>query len=200
MDFLQSHFTAFDLLLVVTLIFSMLIGLARGFVREFFGLLAWVGALFLGSKEHHWFSHWISSWIHEPILVKIISHFCFFVFFLIVFLLIAQWLSCYIKNSMAQSIDRSLGIVFGFVRGLGVICAFYIGSLFFVLPEKQPMIVKMSKSYTLLNKSAFFLEGLMPHMLRDKTFFQKSIQELRPEEISAQQLTRELSAPPIIPK
>lgn len=194
-EYTYGYFNAFDLLLVVTLGFSMIMGFARGFVREFLGLFAWAGAVWVTTRGYMWPSVFFSPWITEPAILKLISSLSVFCLSLVVFLFLVQWLSYSIQNSMAQSVDRSLGIVFGLVRGFCIVCGAYIGSLFFMLPQVQPPIIQLSKSYPLLNKGALFFAPLLPQALQKQEPFQKSMQELKSALLGAQELSKKLSAP-----
>jgi len=188
------HFNAFDLLLLITLAFSMIIGMTRGFIREFLGLSAWAGAGLIALKEYDWPKVFFSGWIREPLIVKIASHFIVFFCALLVFLVIAQLISHYVSHSLAQSVDRSLGIVFGFVRGLVIICGVYTASLFFILPSDQPAVVKSSRSYSWLVESFLIANHFIPPSFH-RSLFDNSLKEIRSQRETSQDLTKKLSSP-----
>lgn len=190
------HFNAFDLLLLTTIAFSMIIGMSRGFIREFLGVTAWVTAGFVAAKDYEWPKILFSGWIREPLIVKIASHFLVFFCALLVFLVIAQLISHYVSHSLAQSVDRSLGIVFGFVRGIFIICGIYTASLFFILPSDQPAVVKSSRSYNWLVESILIAHRFIPISLH-KGVFEQSIKEIQSQRETSQDLTKKLSSPPV---
>lgn len=195
MNLEYTHFNAFDLLLLVTLFFSMIIGFVRGFVRESLGLGAWGGALWIAMQDYQWPKQILAHWIKDPMILKAVSFVCIFCTALVLLLALAQWISYYIQSSIARSIDRSLGIVFGFIRGLSVICLVYLGSVFFITPQTQPSIVQLSKSYSHLNKGALFLAPFLPAFFKDQEVFKNNLKELQTPEPSAEGLSQDLSAP-----
>jgi membrane protein required for colicin V production len=195
MDLEYSHFNAFDLLILVTLGFSILIGFSRGFVRELFGLGAWGGAGFMAMQKYAWPEEFLAQWIHDPKIAQPASMFLVFLIALILFLCIAQWLSLIIQESFAQTIDRSLGLVFGFFRGIFIICAVYMGALILFSAHRVPAIVSSSKSVIWLNRGVVFMEPLSPKFVRTAPLFMKNIMLLKPAQLSADDLTQSLAAP-----
>jgi len=190
-----SHFNAFDLLLLVTLVFSMIIGFVRGFVRESLGLGAWGGALWIMLQDYEWPKQILSRWIHDPMIIKAVSSVFIFCIALVILLALAQWISHYVHSSIAKSIDRSLGIVFGFTRGLTVTCLVYLGSLFFIPPKAQPSIVQLSKSHAHLNRGALFLTPFLPSFFKEQEMFKASLKELELPQPSPEGLSHDLSSP-----
>lgn len=179
MDPTLSVFNAFDLLLIVTIGFSMIVGFSRGFIRESLNLSAWLGAFWLMMQNYQWPQSLFHIWIQDAVLLKIASHFFVFCLFLTIFLCIAQWLSRLIQNSFMQSVDHSLGLVFGLVRAMGIICALYLASWLFILPDRQPILIRSSKSYTWLNKGALFMASVIPASWKDQPMLLKGIQCLQ---------------------
>ena len=189
---------AFDLLILVTLGFSTLIGFARGFVREFFGLGAWGGAVFIAIQDYALPRELLGKWITDPMLLKIGSMFSVFCVALIFFLCIAQWISIIVQQSFAQSVDRSLGLVFGLFRGAILICGAYMGALVLFPISQVPPIVNTSKSIAWLNRGVLFAAPLAPSAVRQGAWFVKNIQTLTPEHFSSDDLSKSLSEPPTV--
>jgi len=196
MELEYSQFNAFDLLIVVTLVFSILIGVTRGFVRELFGLSAWGGAFFIAQQDYQWPKDFFIQWIKDPIILQAVGFFLVFCIALIMFLCLAQWLSMLIQKSFAKTVDQSLGLVFGFLRGLCVICVSYLGSLLLFSADKIPTIVHQSKSIAWLNQGVLLSAPLLPKSLRNNPILIENLEDLKPTPIDSQQLTHSLSAPP----
>ena len=173
----------------------MIIGFARGFVRESLGLGAWGGSLWIMMQDYEWPKQILSRWIHDPMILKWVSFVFIFCITLVILLALAQWISHYIHSSIAKSIDRSLGIMFGFIRGLAVMCFVYLGSLFFIAPQHQPSIVQLSKSHSHLNRGALFLAPFLPSFVKEQEAFKAHLKELIPPPHSAEGLSQDLSSP-----
>ena len=195
MDMGYSQFNTFDLLILVTLGFSLLIGFARGFVREIFGLGAWLGAALVAKKDFQWPKDFFSQWIDNPSILQAAGFFSVFCLTLVVFLCLAQWLSMMVQKSFAKTVDQSLGLVFGFVRGLALICGAYVGTLLMFPSDRIPIIVNCSKSVTWLNHAAFFFAQYLPESLKNHDLLIKNLKELDLSPKNSNALTQSLSAP-----
>ncbi len=195
MDMGYSQFNTFDLLILVTLGFSLLIGFSRGFVREIFGLGAWLGAALVAKKDFQWPKDFFSQWIDNPSILQAAGFFSVFCLTLVVFLCLAQWLSIMVQKSFAKTVDQSLGLVFGFIRGLALICGAYVGTLIMFPSDRIPIIVNCSKSVTWLNHAAFFSAQHLPESLKNHDLLIKNLKELDLSPMNSNALTRSLSAP-----
>ncbi|MBM3631423.1 MAG: CvpA family protein [Alphaproteobacteria bacterium] len=195
MDMGYSQFNTFDLLILVTLGFSLLIGFARGFVREVFGLCAWLGAALVAKQDFQWPKDFFAQWIDNPSILQAAGFFLVFCLTLVVFLFLAQWLSMVVQKSFAKTVDQSLGLVFGFVRGLSLICGSYVGALILFPSDKIPIIVTCSKSATWLNHAAFFCAKHLPESLKKNELLIKNLKDLDLSPIHSNALTQSLSAP-----
>jgi membrane protein required for colicin V production len=195
MDMGYSQFNTFDLLILVTLGFSLLIGFSRGFVREIFGLGAWLGAALVAKKDFQWPKDFFSQWIDNPSILQAAGFFSVFCLTLVVFLCLAQWLSIMVQKSFAKTVDQSLGLVFGFIRGLALICGTYVGTLIMFPSDRIPIIVNCSKSVTWLNHAAFFCAKHLPESLKNHNLLIKNLKELDLSPMNSNALTRSLSAP-----
>jgi membrane protein required for colicin V production len=195
MDMGYSQFNTFDLLILVTLGFSLLIGFARGFVREIFGLGAWLGAALVAKKDFQWPKDFFAQWIDNPSILQAAGFFSVFCLTLVVFLCLAQWLSMMVQKSFAKTVDQSLGLVFGFVRGLALICGAYVGTLLMFPSDRIPVIVNCSKSVTWLNHAAFFCAKHLPESLKNNDLLIKNLKDLDIAPVQSDALTQSLSAP-----
>lgn len=177
MEYNQS-FNSVDALVMATCIFSMTIGFIRGMVKEVLGILAYVGAFLIARQDIAWSRHILEKWIQSPQLLKVVNQFSCFFLALLVCLMMAHGLSELIKKRISDSIDRMTGIVFGLMRGLAVTVLFYIGSLFFIVPSKQPKAFLASKSRHWIETAAKKVIVLLPNSLTAPPLFQASIKEL----------------------
>ena len=105
---------------------SALLAFMRGLVREVLGIGAWVGAACAGiwglpfarPQFHQWMG--ASPWADPVAFVAI------FVVALIVLMLVAHFIGRLVRRSALGGLDRTLGLVFGLVRGAALIILAYI--------------------------------------------------------------------------
>ena len=162
MDML-SDITAFDAIVVVLLGFSAIIGFTRGFTTEVLTLFAWAGAVFavlygmsLGGAD------FARSIISPDFLADIIAAVALFLGGLILFKWIAGKIGDGIKKSHVGALDRSLGALFGVIRGLLVLAGLYLFLSYFVADDRQPDWIANAKTKPLVSYSAEMLALIVP--------------------------------------
>ena len=155
----------FDYLVIVTIILSGFIAFFRGFIQESLSLLLWIiafaAAMFLDVYLDPYFLNYIQSAEIRRILIIILVFvgIIFFGGFLIkVIRSLVHW-------SGMSGLDRLLGVLFGFLRGIILIVVIYL-----VIPNqfKQSSFILESKSYHYLEKYAPKAEKFFKSMISDK--------------------------------
>lgn len=105
---------------------SGLFALIRGFVREVLSLGSWVGACFVAAKLHLLLEPSVHRYIKNPTIVTVVAVLSLFIFTLVVLSLISNFVSSYVQGSKLTSVDRSLGFIFGVLRGALVVSLIYL--------------------------------------------------------------------------
>lgn len=152
-----------DLIVLGVLGLSTLLAFSRGFVKEILSILGWIGAviatiMLFGPARVH-----VRQYIAEPLLADIATGIGIFVITLFLCGIVNHWLSGHVRNNGLGALDRSLGLVFGLVRGAVVICAAYI-LMAWALPneEERPDMVNEAKSTPVVKRGAEYLMSLLP--------------------------------------
>ncbi|MCW3477013.1 CvpA family protein [Limobrevibacterium gyesilva] len=140
---------------------SAALAFTRGFVRETLGLGAWVGAFFFASVTVDLVRPTVRGWIGNTDIADPVAYTAMFLIGLIVLSVITGIVGSFVRSSMLNGVDRTLGVVFGIVRALVLIAAAYIGSGFVVASDRWPDAVKEARSlpyvYNLANWVVRFL-------------------------------------------
>lgn len=187
-------FNTFDIFLCVVILFSTFLGLFRGFVKETLSLAAWFGSGILAWKYHESAAILWTKWITSPPLLKILCYGSIFIVSLIVTLCIVQWIALLIQGSLIRSVDSSLGALFGAARGIALVVLGYSASLYFIVPEQQPEVIKSSSSEPWLNRGAVLLNRIAPEHIKNAAFLQ-SIKHIIDQVKEQKLLTEHLSLP-----
>lgn len=111
-----------DLIILAIIGFSVIIGVVRGFTRELLSLLSWGSAGFLTFLTYPVVQLWLQKKISNPMLADVASGVITFTCFLLIFGLLSHLLANWIQNSVLSGLDRSLGLLFGALRGFLLLC------------------------------------------------------------------------------
>jgi membrane protein required for colicin V production len=151
-----------DAAAISIIVLSAMFSLVRGFVREILGVAAWVGAAFAALKGYQLVLPYVASVLamraaQVPVSIGIV-----FVVILIILSIISAWIGGLVRESALSGLDRSLGLVFGVVRGAVILCLAYIGLSMFVVQDQWPAPVVNARLLPFAFEGASFLAGLLP--------------------------------------
>lgn len=151
-----------DIAVIGLLVLSAIVGIARGFTREFFGIIAWICALAATLFGIIWARPYMQGFIKNPLIADVVSGVVIFVLVLFILGSLSRYLSIRVKGSALGGLDRSLGLLFGVARGaIVLVIAYFVTSLFWN-PEKWPQEIKEARSLSYIVDGANWLRSLVP--------------------------------------
>jgi membrane protein required for colicin V production len=151
-----------DAAAISIIILSALFSLVRGFVREMLGVAAWLGAAYAAFNGYKLAVPYVGSVLSMKNLVVPVSIGIVFVIILIILSIISAWIGGLVRESALSSLDRSLGLVFGAVRGAVILSVGYILLSMFVAQSEWPMPVIQARLLPFAFDGANLLAGLLP--------------------------------------
>jgi membrane protein required for colicin V production len=110
-----------DYILIAIVLLSAVVGLIQGFLREVCSLVAWVLAVWLAWKLGPSLGEHLGGALREAPYGAWAGRAIIFIAVLVVGAIVGATLNYFIRLSMFSGLDRLLGFVLGFLRGL-VIC------------------------------------------------------------------------------
>ncbi len=130
-----SQLNAVDWIIIVVLILSTLISLWRGFVREALSLAGWITAFVVAHLFVDQMAGLLAGLIENMTGRYVVAYAALFVLTLVLFSLIVRLATAVVRATGLSVLDRLLGTVFGFARGviLILVLAFVLQQL--VRPE-----------------------------------------------------------------
>jgi membrane protein required for colicin V production len=157
-----AGFNLLDLVVVAVILLSGIFALARGFVKEVLSIVSWVGAAFATFYGFHAVSAFVHRFIESPMIGDAVAAGSLFLLTLFALSFVSGLIANRVRGSSVGSVDRSLGFVFGLLRGFVLISIAYLALSWALPPAEQPTWVRAAKTMPLLQRGAAVLTALAP--------------------------------------
>jgi len=166
-----------DWFILVVLIASGLISLARGFTKEFLSLFLWIFAFIAAVSLEFIATPKINEFIGNEEISKILSYVVVFMVSIILGGIFIKFISSLIKWSGASGFDKFLGVLFGLARGLIVLFV-----IFLLLPSsiKSTDLINQSKITPIIEKYAPQIEAYFRDLIDNTDIVEEAIQVIEP--------------------
>ena len=151
-----------DLAIAAILVISGALAFFRGAVREVMAIAGWIAAAAAAYYGFDYVRPYVHGFIGIPLVTDALTSIGIFVATLVVISLINGAVSRRVKTSRLESLDRSLGFLFGLARGALVVCIAFLVMLKFVPPEKQPVSAQEARALPLVLLGADWLVLAIP--------------------------------------
>lgn len=157
-----------DLAVLAVLLISAVFAYARGFMHEVLSIGGWIGAIFATIYGFPHVQPYARDLIPIQLAADLAAGVAVFVFTLFSLSFIIRAIAKHIQQSSLNVLDRSLGFLFGLVRGAIIVCLIYLGLEFLMTPEDQPKWLREAKSMPLVLRGSDALRALIPEDIEDK--------------------------------
>jgi len=151
-----------DIIVFVVLILSAAIAFARGFVREVLSIGAWVAAAVATIYGFPYAQPIARRYIEMTLVADIVAGVAIFVVVLAILTVVSHFLARLVRGSALGAVDRSLGLLFGLLRGAVLVCIAYLVLIWAVPEPDRPAWFTEARSLPLVQKGADFLLSLLP--------------------------------------
>jgi membrane protein required for colicin V production len=155
-----------DLVVLGILVVSAALAFMRGLVREVLGIGAWVGAVFIAIQGLPHARPLVQNWVSEPAWIDPVAFVAIFLVALIVLSLLARAIGRTVRGSALGGVDRSLGLLFGLVRGAALVILAYILAGMAVAVEQWPAPVLDARLLTPTFEGAKWVVRQLPDEFR----------------------------------
>lgn len=157
-----------DIGVIAVIGLSAVFAFARGFVREALSIVAWVGSGFITLYGEPTVYAVVDPMVHNPLLSQLIAWFGLFITSLVVLTILTGFVARSVRSSGLSPIDRTLGFVFGLLRGAFILSLAYL-LLDIVQPNDRPAWLRDAKSVPYLQQGAGLIRNFLPEQWRAKT-------------------------------
>jgi membrane protein required for colicin V production len=151
-----------DATVLAVVAISAIAALVRGFVREVLGIAAWVGAGFFAVATAGLVRPKIEQFVPNPDLSGPIAYGGMFLIALIVLSIVVGIFGGAVRNSVLGGVDRTLGLVFGILRGVVLCAAVYYFAGLVVTTDRWPEPVKQARSLPYIASTAAWIMTFVP--------------------------------------
>ena len=151
-----------DLGVIAIILISAVLAMVRGFTREVLAIASWGAAAVAAIYFHPLVLPYVKPYISKDTVALAAAAALVFFATLIIVSIITVKVSDAILDSKVGPLDRSLGFVFGALRGL-LLCVIAFAFFNWLVPEKaQPVWVKDAKIKPLLQSTGEELMAMLP--------------------------------------
>jgi membrane protein required for colicin V production len=155
-----------DVVVLLVLVISGVFAFFRGFVHELMAVVSWIGAAIVTLYAFPLVQPEIRKIVAAPLIADIGTGVGLYLAVLIVLSILTRIVSRRVRDSALGPLDRSLGLLFGFLRGAVLVSIAWL-ALAWVLPrEDHPDWITKARSLPLIQQSSVILVGLVPDRLR----------------------------------
>lgn len=164
------HWIDYVIMGVVAL--SVITGLFRGFIKELIALCIWILAIWLAFKYSPALDPHLSPYIQDKTAKLIVAFVGILLSTVIVGGVCNALLSFVLRRSGLSSMDRLLGMGFGFVRGVFIVALVFAGIKMTSIPDKA--YTENSSLYPILDPLVNQIHAYMPDLLKQAKAYDKS--------------------------
>jgi len=157
-----------DIGVIAVIALSAVFAFARGFVREALSIVAWVTAGAVTLYAFKTVYAIIDPMVHNPLLSQLIAGFGLFIGTLIIMTILTGIVARSVRSSALSPIDRTLGFIFGLLRGAFIVSLAYLLLDVSLTPSDRPSWIREAKSTPYLQQGADLLRTILPESLKSK--------------------------------
>ncbi len=137
--------TLIDVALIAVVLISAIFAFGRGFVHEALSIAGWIGAALAVIFGLPLVRPYVRDFIQPPLLADFAAGATIFILAMIVLSIFTRAIAMRVQGSRLSAIDRSLGFLFGLLRGAVLICLAYIPVQWLMTPQEQPAWIREAR-------------------------------------------------------
>jgi len=151
-----------DVILILIMLISAFLAMLRGLTREMLSIMSWALAALAALFFYQLYRERMRQLIEPQILADAVLIAVVFIIVLIAVSLITVRLSSRVLDSRVGALDRTLGFIFGLVRGLILVVIAYELLAAIVPKENLPRWVTEARSLPVIERTGRAIISLLP--------------------------------------
>jgi len=153
---------------IAVLLLSALLAFTRGMVAEVLSVAAWGGAALVAMYGLPFAQPVVQRFVHMEMAAYVVTAAGLFIVAMITLGLLFTRIARRVQDSRLSALDRTLGFVFGLVKGGVLISIAYLFFAWLVPPAEQPVWLQQAKTRPLITTGAGMIYELVPASLRNE--------------------------------
>lgn len=155
-----------DYAIIVLMLLSIGVGVIRGAIREVMNLIGWVLAFVLAYTYAGSLAPQFSEWVGEPLARTVLAWATIFLSVMVLAALIASLLSEVVRKLGLSALDRGVGALIGFARGVLMLLAITLIVGLTRIPQSAPW--REATLTPWLEIVALYAKGVLPDSIAAK--------------------------------
>lgn len=151
-----------DAAILAILALSAAFAFFRGFVHETLAVVSWVGSALATLYGFPYAQPKAREFISSPLLADMVAGIAIFLIVLIILTIVTRSLSRRIQDSSLGPLDRSLGLVFGALRGAVLVCVAWLLMVWVLPREDMPDWITEARGLPLVERGGALIVKLIP--------------------------------------
>jgi membrane protein required for colicin V production len=151
-----------DIVVLTIIAISTIIAFLRGFVREILTIGSWIGAALAVLYGFPVLKPTFEHWIKMKLAADLLCGFAIFLATLIILSIISHALARFVRGSALTAVDRSLGLLFGLLRGAVLVSLAYM-----LIAQLEPNLVAGARTQPMMARGAQILRSMTPKEFAD---------------------------------
>ena len=147
-----------DFIFLSLTIFSSLLGLSRGFVKEFLSLTKWFISAYLSYISFEKAKIVLSGFLKDTAILDVIAAATVFILVFIILSIIFNFLSKILSIKGIDFIDKTLGFLFGFIRMILIFSLLFIIYTDIFYNQEKPRWFNDSYSIKYIEKVSIYFK------------------------------------------
>lgn len=157
---------AVDYAIIVLMLLSIGVGVIRGAIREVMNLIGWVLAFVLAYTYAGSLAPQFSEWVGEPLARTVLAWATIFLSVMVLAALVASLLSEVVRKLGLSALDRGVGALIGFARGMLMLLAVTLIVGLTRIPQSAPW--REAALTPWLEIVALYAKGVLPDSIAAK--------------------------------
>ena len=155
-----------DVVIALVMLISGILAFSRGLVHSLLFVASMLGAAFATIYGLPYARPRVHELITDPFIADMTAGVGIFLIVLILLSILIRMMSRRIRTSALGPLDRSLGLVFGFLRGAVLVCIAWLVFAWLLPREDHPEWITEAKVLPWVERGSVLLVGLLPERLR----------------------------------